>query len=173
MEGQAFDFIHPQYGKLRIIRTVDGNFYFLRDVMRIYDKSGKEVFETLADSNGRIAQFLIVMAPCEKSQKRPLFLTDEEMGWGTRRQKNKNTDEIFVDEETLRDLEQQLYADGKWGKRWIHEFVEPIIADTQLAEQYRSLGIVDICCPPPTLEPIDISYSESYGLGINYCFFGK
>lgn len=173
MDGQAFDFIHPQYGRLRVINTVDGLFYYLRDVMRIYGKSGKNVFETIADSNGRVAEFMIVMAPKGKDQKRESFLADDEMGFCGRRQKNCNAFPVFIDAETLHDLEQGLNAEQKLGKRWIHEFVEPVLADTALVDQYCSLGVDYVSCPPPTFAPMDIRYSDYGGLRINNCCLPK
>lgn len=172
MNEQAFSFVHPQYGRLRVISSSEGLFYYLRDVIRIYGKSGKQVFETLADSNGRIAQFMIVMAPYDKKLVRSNFLTDKEMGWRARGKKNKSACEFFIDWETLADLELQLDVDGKWGKRWIHEFVEPVLTDVHLAEQHRGLGVVDISFLPPTLDPINVRYNEYLGFAINNCSFG-
>lgn len=173
MDEQAFDFTHPQYGRLRVISTTEGLFFYLQDVMRIYGKSGRDVLETIADSGGRVAEFIVVMAPKDKKQKRESFLTDEETYGRMHRKKNEMICPIFIDAETLHDMEWGLSAEQKLGKRWIHEFVEPILADTKLAEQYRSLGVVDLSCPPPTLAPLDIRYCKVLGLRINQVYFGE
>lgn len=154
MEGQAFVFEHPHYEDLRVIDTVEGLFYDLCDIIHVYGKSGKDVFETIADSKGRVAEFLIV-------------------GKYPRSKKTVNLTRIFVDAETLHDLEVGLNADQKLGKRWIHEFVEPIMQDAQLAEQYLSKDVVDVSCAPPTLAPMDIRYRQGIGLYINNHYMGK
>ena len=58
---KPFYFVHPQYGKLRVV-VIDGKIYYcLMDVKNIFKKSVQKLYETIADSEGELKNLNIVM----------------------------------------------------------------------------------------------------------------
>lgn len=135
MEVKAYVFSHPAYGRLRVVKTEEGIFYNLEDVICLYEKSGHETFEVIADSEGQISGFEMNLAPEEKGELN--FITDRELGYVGKRKKNVHTTQYFIDEVMLHDLETNLTTELKLVRKWIHGFVEKVLAKYDLAEQNR------------------------------------
>lgn len=164
MEVKAYVFSHPAYGRLRVVKTEEGIFYNLEDVMCLYEKSGHETFEVIADSEGQIAGFEMNLAPEEKGELN--FITDRELGYVGKRKTNVHTIQYFIDEVMLHDLETNLTTELKLVRKWIHGFVEKVLAKYDLAELNRGKGLLGIERIPELQEPLDIAYND-YGLWIN------
>ena len=60
-------FEHPQYGKLRVVVEEDRIYYDLFDVKKIFVKTAQQLFEVIADSEGELKNFNVVMKPDRKS----------------------------------------------------------------------------------------------------------
>ena len=76
---KPFYFVHPQYGKLRVV-VIDGKIYYcLMDVKNIFKKSVQKLYETIADSEGELKNLNIVMMKDMKI-KYNLFFENQEMG---------------------------------------------------------------------------------------------
>lgn len=164
MEVKAYEFSHPAYGRLRVVKTEEGIFYNLEDVMCLYEKSGREAFEVIADSEGQIVGFEMNLVPEEKGELN--FITDRELGYSGKRKKNVRTIRYFIDEVMLHDLETNLTTELKLVRKWIHGFVEKVLAKYDLAELNRGKGVLSIERIPELQEPLDIAFCE-YGLWIN------
>lgn len=51
---KPFYFVHPQYGKLRVVVIGGKIYYCLMDVKNIFKKSVQKLYETIADSEGEL-----------------------------------------------------------------------------------------------------------------------
>ena len=60
-------FEHPQYGKLRVVVEEDRIYYDLFDVKKIFVKTAQQLFEVIADSEGELKNFNVVMKPAKKN----------------------------------------------------------------------------------------------------------
>ena len=116
------------------------------------------------DSEGQIAGFEMNLAPEEKGELN--FITDRELGYVGKRKKNVHTTQYFIDEVMLHDLETNLTTELKLVRKWIHGFVEKVLAKYDLAELNRGKGLLGIERIPELQEPLDIAYND-YGLWIN------
>lgn len=164
MEVKAYVSSHPSYRRLRVVKTEEGIFYNLKDIMHLYEKEESQIFEVIADSEGQIAGFYMNLAPEEKGELN--FVTDRELGYSGKRKKNVRTTQYFIDEVMLHDLETNLTTELKLVRKWIHGFVEKVLAKYDLAEQNRGKGLLGIERIPELQEPLDIAFGE-YGLWIN------
>lgn len=164
MEVKAYVFSHPSYRRLRVVKTEEGIFYNLKDVMHLYEKEESQIFEVIADSEGQIVGFKMNLAPEEKGELN--FVTDRELGYKGKRQKNVRTTQYFIDEVMLHDLETELTTELKLVRKWIHGFVEKVLAKYDLAELNRGKGVLSIERIPELQEPLDIAFTH-YGLWIN------
>lgn len=168
MEVKAYVFSHPSYRRLRVVKTEEGIFYNLYDVMHLYEKSGREAFEVIADSEGQIVGFEMNLVPEEKGELN--FITDRELGYSGKRKKNVHTTQYFIDEVMLHDLETELDIEEKLIKKWVHGFVEKVLAKYDLAELNRGKGVLSIERIPELQEPLDIALTYC-GLRINDQYF--
>ena len=168
MEVKAYVFKHPSYRRLRVVKTEEGIFYNLKDAMCLYEKSASEVFQMIADSEGQIVGFKMNLAPEEKGELN--FVTDRELGYVGKRKKNVHTTQYFIDEVMLDDLETELNIEQKLIKKWIHGFVEKVLAKYDLAELNRGKGVLSIERIPELQEPLDIAFTHC-GLRINDQYF--
>ena len=90
-------FEHPQYGKLRVVVEEDRIYFDLFDVKKIFVKTAQQLYETIADSEGELKNFNVVMKPAKKNQHN-LFYSDDIMGVETAgRKKNVAADFNFCD----------------------------------------------------------------------------
>lgn len=168
MEVKAYVFKHPSYRRLRVVKTEEGIFYNLKDAMCLYEKSASEVFQMIADSEGQIVGFKMNLAPEEKGELN--FVGDRELGYVGKRKKNVHTTQYFIDEVMLHDLETEQNIEQKLIKKWIHGFVEKVLAKYDLAELNRGKGVLSIERIPELQEPLDIAFTYC-GLRINDQYF--
>ena len=84
----------------------------------------------------------------------------------SKRKKNVRTTQYFIDEVMLHDLETNLTTELKLVRKWVHGFVEKVLAKYDLAELNRGKGLLGIERIPELQEPLDIAYND-YGLWIN------
>lgn len=168
MEVKAYVFSHPAYGRLRVVKTEEGIFYNLKDVMHLYEKEESQIFEVIADSEGQIVGFKMNLAPEEKGELN--FVGDRELGYAGKRKKNVRTTQYFIDEVMLHDLETNLTTELKLVRKWIHGFVEKVLAKYDLAELNWGKGVLSIERIPELQEPLDIALTYC-GLRINDQYF--
>lgn len=72
-EMKPYYFEHPQYGKMRVMMVGGKIFFNMSDLHRIFDKTPKELFEIVADTEGELRNFHIVMEPKRKLNSEPSF----------------------------------------------------------------------------------------------------
>ena len=58
---KPYYFEHPQYGKMRVMMVGGKIFFNMSDLQRVFDKTPKELFEIVADTEGELRNFHIVM----------------------------------------------------------------------------------------------------------------
>ena len=108
-------FEHPQYGKLRVVVEEDRIYYDLFDVKRIFVKTAQQLFEVIADSEGELKNFNVVMKPMKKNQHN-LFYSDDAMGVeAAGRKKNVAANFNFCDEKLVADMVDAECATEKTG----------------------------------------------------------
>ena len=98
---KPFYFVHPQYGKLRVVVIGGKIYYCLMDVKNIFKKSVQKLYETIADSEGELKNLNIVMMKDMKI-KYNLFFENQEMGKEEAEAENVNADLNFCDEPDLK-----------------------------------------------------------------------
>lgn len=72
-------FEHPQYGTLRVVVEEGRIYYDLFDVKEIFLKKPLQLYQVIADSEGELKNFNVVMKPAKKNQHN-LFYSDDIMG---------------------------------------------------------------------------------------------
>lgn len=171
MNGQGYLFRHPQYGVLRVINTPCGVFYSLEDIMRHYKKSGREVFEAIADSTGMVISCTV--KEVAHSKVVIPFLFHEELGEHTDLKNNTPWErrEMFIDMQLVKDLETTLTPEAKLVYRWVHHFVEFIMKLPLCSERYACDGKLKITFSPFG-SPMSVIYGEK-GLIVNDLWCGK
>ena len=81
-------FEHPQYGTLRVVVEEDRIYYDLFDVKEIFLKKPLQLYQVIANSEGELKNFNVVMKPAKKNQHN-LFYSDDIMGGGSCQQKEE------------------------------------------------------------------------------------
>ena len=81
---KPFYFAHPQYGKLRVVMIGGKIYYCLMDVKNIFKKSVQKLYETIADSEGKLKNLNIVMM---KDMKIKYNLFFETRKWGRKKRR--------------------------------------------------------------------------------------
>ena len=122
-------FEHPQYGKLRVVVEEDRIYFDLFDVKKIFVKTAQQLFEVIADSEGELKNFNVVMKPAKKNQHN-LFYSDDIMGVETAgRKKNVAADFNFCDETVVVDLMNAEYAKEELDAKWVLGLVKKNLKD--------------------------------------------
>ena len=84
---KPYYFEHPQYGKMRVLTAGGKTFFCMSDLQRVFDKTPEDLYQIVADSEGEVRNFHIVMEPKKEVEFRTFFL-DLEMMTSNRRKKN-------------------------------------------------------------------------------------
>ena len=159
-------FEHPQYGKLRVVVEEDRIYYDLFDVKRIFVKGAQQLFEVIADSEGELKNFNVVMKPTKKNQHN-LFYSDDIMGVeAAGRKKNVAADFNFCDETVVVDLMDAEYAKEKLAAKWVLGFVKKNLMDPTMSFIHEAQGVAMIS-DNTILEPINIYMDVAGRLIIN------
>ena len=120
---KPYFFEHPQYGKMRVIVVGDKIFFNMSDLQRVFGKTPKELFEIVADSEGELRNFEIVMEP-KKVEDWKTFFLDKEMMTSNRRKKNVSVDYNFCDEVMVTDMVNPQKHGDKLIVKWLLGFVK-------------------------------------------------
>ena len=78
-EMKPYYFEHPQYGKMRVMMVGGKIFFNMSDLHRIFVKTPTELFEIVADTEGELRNFHIVLEPKKEVEFRTFFLDMEMM----------------------------------------------------------------------------------------------
>ena len=167
MEGLIpYIFEHPQYGKLRVVVEEDRIYYDLFDVKKIFVKTAQQLFEVIADSEGELKNFNVVMKPMKKNQHN-LFYSDDVMGVeAAHRKKNVAADFNFCDEKLVADMVDAEYAKEKLAAKWVLGFVKKNLMDPTMSFIHEAQGVAMIS-DNTILEPINIYMDVAGRLIIN------
>lgn len=159
-------FEHPQYGKLRVVVEEDKIYYDLFDVKKIFVKTALQLFEVIADSEGELKNFNVVMKPAKKNLHN-LFYSDEVMGVeAAHRKKNVAADFNFCDEKLVVDLMDAEYAKEKLAAKWVLGFVKKNLMDPTMSFIHAAQGVAMIS-DNTILEPISIYMDVAGRLTVN------
>ena len=60
---KPYYFEHPQYGKMRVLTAGGKTFFCMSDLQRVFDKTPEDLYQIVADSEGEVRNFHIVMEP--------------------------------------------------------------------------------------------------------------
>lgn len=159
-------FEHPQYGKLRVVVEEGRIYYDLFDVKKIFVKTAQQLYKTIADSEGELKNFNVVMKPAKKNQHN-LFYSDDTMGVETAsRKKNVAADFNFCDEKVIADLMDADYATEKLAAKWVLGYVKKSLNDPMMSVVHAAQGVAMIS-DNTILEPINIYMDVNDKLIIN------
>ena len=159
-------FEHPQYGKLRVVVEEDKIYYDLFDVKKIFVKTAQQLFEVIADSEGELKNFNVVMKPMKKNQHN-LFYSDDIMGVeAAGRKKNVAADFNFCDETVVVDLVDAEDAKEKLAAKWVLGYVKKSLNDPMMSVVHAAQGVAMIS-DNTILEPINIYMDVNDRLIIN------
>lgn len=159
-------FEHPQYGKLRVVVEEDRIYYDLFDVKKIFVKTAQQLFEVIADSEGELKNFNVVMKPMKKNQHN-LFYSDDVMGVeAAHRKKNVAANFNFCDEKLVADMVDAEYAKEKLAAKWVLGFVKKNLMDPTMSFIHEAQGVAMIS-DNTILEPINIYMDVAGRLIIN------
>ena len=159
-------FEHPQYGKLRVVVEEDRIYYDLFDVKKIFVKTAQQLFEVIADSEGELKNFNVVMKPAKKNQYN-LFYSDDIMGVETaNRKKNVAADFNFCDEKVVADMVDAEDTKEKLAAKWVLGYVKKSLNDPMMSVVHAAQGVAMIS-DNTILEPISIYMDVAGRLTIN------
>ena len=159
-------FEHPQYGTLRVVVEEGRIYYDLFDVKKIFVKTAQQLYKTIADSEGELKNFNVVMKPAKKNQHN-LFYSDDTMGVETaNRKKNVAADFNFCDETVVADLMDADYATEKLAAKWVLGYVKKSLNDPMMSVVHAAQGVAMIS-DNTILEPINIYMDVAGRLTIN------
>ena len=159
-------FEHPQYGKLRVVVEEDRIYFDLFDVKTIFLKGAQQLYQVIADSEGELKNFNVVMKPAKKNQHN-LFYSDDIMGVeAAGRKKNVAADFNFCDETVVVDLMDAEYAKEKLAAKWVLGFVKKNLMDPTMSFIHEAQGVAMIS-DNTILEPINIYMDVAGRLIIN------
>lgn len=159
-------FEHPQYGKLRVVVEEGRIYYDLFDVKKIFVKTAQQLYKTIADSEGELKNFNVVMKPAKKNQHN-LFYSDDTMGVeAAGRKKNVAADFNFCDETVVADLMDAEYATEKLAAKWVLGYVKKSLNDPMMSVVHAAQGVAMIS-DNTILEPINIYMDVNDKLTIN------
>ena len=159
-------FEHPQYGKLRVVVEEDRIYYDLFDVKTIFLKGAQQLYQVIADSEGELKNFNVVMKPAKKNQHN-LFYSDEVMGVeAAGRKKNVAANFNFCDEMLVADMVDAECATEKLAAKWVLGFVKKNLKDPTMSFIHEAQGVAMIS-DNTILEPINIYMDVAGRLIIN------
>ena len=159
-------FEHPQYGTLRVVVEEGRIYYDLFDVKEIFLKKPLQLYQVIADSEGELKNFNVVMKPAKKNLHN-LFYSDDIMGVeAANRKKNVAADFNFCDEKVVADLMDAEYAKEKLAAKWVLGFVKKNLKDPTMSFIHEAQGVAMIS-DNTILEPINIYMDVNGRLIIN------
>lgn len=159
-------FEHPQYGKLRVVVEEDRIYFDLFDVKEIFLKKPLQLYQVIADSEGELKNFNVVMKPAKKNLHN-LFYSDDIMGVeAAGRKKNVAADFNFCDEKVVADLMDAECATEKLAAKWVLGFVKKNLKDPAMSFIHEAKGVAMIS-DNTILEPINIYMDVNDRLIIN------
>lgn len=159
-------FEHPQYGKLRVVVEEDRIYFDLFDVKTIFLKGAQQLYQVIADSEGELKNFNVVMKPAKKNQHN-LFYSDEVMGVeAAHRKKNVAANFNFCDEKLVADMVDAECATEKLAAKWVLGFVKKNLKDPTMSFIHEAQGVAMIS-DNTILEPINIYMDVNDRLIIN------
>ena len=164
-------FEHPQYGKLRVVVEENRIYYGLFDVKKIFVKTAQQLYQVIADSEGELKNFNVVMKPAKKNQHN-LFYSDEVMGVeAAGRKKNVAANFNFCDEMLVADMVDAECATEKLSAKWVLGYVKKCVNAPEMSMTHAAQGVVMIS-DNTILEPINIYMDVTGMLIINDQLFG-
>lgn len=171
MNGQAYYFEHPCYGRLRVINTADGIFFSLEDIIHITDISSLPLFDVLADTDGRVVEFSVMEHIGKEVEKSFLYVDlDRDKDFKPIAKKGSKVSHqlIFVDRQMMEGMKKDNNPDLKLFFKWVDDFILPVMRNPQCSCDHVCQG-VQYAMYSFYLHPIAIDYRHD-GLYINNHF---
>lgn len=159
MNGQCYEFWHSQYEDLRIIDLRGKLYYCLHDVARIFGKSAASLFDTIANSEGEVKEFFLVVG------EGGVFADGEVAPVRVEPKGKVGVWVACVDATLLKDIEVNPTNSQKLASKWIHGHVEKMMEVSKLAEGFECGGVFE-CYDTDFAKAVDIRLTEE-GLIIN------
>ena len=154
---KPYYFEHPQYGKMRVLTVGGKTFFCMSDLQRVFDKTPEELYQIVADSEGEVRNFNIVMEPKKEVEFRTFFL-DLEMMTSNRRKKNVAVDYNFCDEVMVTDMVNSQKRGDKLIAKWLLGFIKDSLNNKMLVHCYCASGVF-LLSDNSEVTPIDVRFN--------------
>ena len=154
---KPYYFEHPQYGKMRVLTAGGKLFFYMSDLQRVFDKTPKDLYQIVADSEGEVRNFNIVMEPKKEVEFRTFFL-DLEMMTSNRRKKNVAVDYNFCDEVMVTDMVNPQKRGDKLIAKWLLGFIKDSLNNKMFVHCYCASGVF-LLSDNSEVTPIDVRFN--------------
>lgn len=154
---KSYYFEHPQYGKMRVLTAGGKTFFCMRDLQRVFDKTPEDLYQIVADSEGEVRNFNIVMAPKGATDCKTFF-RDAEMMVSCHRKKNVSVDYNFCDEVMVIDMVNPQKRGDKLVAKWLLDFIKCRLKDKMYVHCYAADGVY-LLSDNSEVTPIDVRFN--------------
>lgn len=154
---KPYYFEHPQYGKMRVLTAGGKLFFNMSDLQRVFDKTPEDLYQIVADSEGEVRNFNIVMEPKKEVEFRTFFL-DLEMMTSNRRKKNVAVDYNFCDEVMVTDMVNPQKCGDKLIAKWLLGFIKDSLNNKMFVHCYCASGVF-LLSDNSEVTPIDVRFN--------------
>ena len=156
-EIKPYYFEHPQYGKMRVLKAGGKLFFNMSDLQRVFGKTPENLYQIVADSEGELRNFNIVMEPKKEVDFRTFFL-DKEMMTSNRRKRNVAVDYNFCDEVMVTDMVNPQKRGDKLVAKWLLGFIKCRLEDKMYVHCYAADGVF-LLSDNTEVTPIDVRFN--------------
>ena len=154
---KPYYFEHPQYGKMRVLEAGGKLFFNMSDLQRVFGKTPENLYQIVADSEGEVRNFNIIMAPKTATDLRSFF-RDAEMMVSCHRKKNVSVDYNFCDEVMVTDMVNPQKCGDKLVAKWLLGFIKCCLEDKTYVHCYAADGVF-LLSDNTEFTPIDVRFN--------------
>ena len=156
-EIKPYYFEHPQYGKMRVLKAGGKLFFNLSDLQRVFGKTPENLYQIVADSEGEVRNFNIIMSP-KTAIDFKCFFRDAEMMVSCHRKKNVSVDYNFCDEVMVTDMVNPQKRSDKLVAKWLLGFIKRRLEDKMYVHCYAADGVF-LLSDNSEVTPIDVRFN--------------
>ncbi len=128
---------------MRVLTAGGKVFFNMSDLQRVFDKTPEDLYQIVADSEGEVRNFNIVMAPKGATDCKTFFL-DVEMMVSCQRKKNVAVDYNFCDEVMVTDMVNPQKRGDKLVAKWLLDFIKSRLKNKMYVHCYAADGVYPV-----------------------------
>ena len=142
---------------MRVLTAGGKTFCCMSDLQRVLDKTPEELYQIVADSEGEVRNFNIVMAPKGATDCKTFF-RDVEMMVSCHRKKNVAVDYNFCDEVMVTDMVNPQKRGDKLIAKWLLGFIKDSLNNKMFVHCYCASGVF-LLSDNTEVTPIDVRFN--------------